>query len=100
MSFHRWNEARRRPARPDARTPDATSIRGDVARFTEVLATELERDTKGWFTGNVLGEPNRYRLSERRRGDIAAQLAPEAYAERFLRIYERTMPLRHLAHAH
>ena len=24
----------------------------------ELLATELERDTQGWFTGNVAGEPN------------------------------------------
>ena len=24
----------------------------------ELLATELERDPQGWFTGNVLGEPN------------------------------------------
>jgi phosphatidylinositol dimannoside acyltransferase len=31
-----------RPPIEIERTPGATSIRGDVARFTEVLATELE----------------------------------------------------------
>jgi glycosyltransferase involved in cell wall biosynthesis len=37
----------------------------------------------------ILAEPDRYRLSDTARRDLAAQLTPDAHAERVIRVYER-----------